>query len=108
MVQTEEPSIDTQLSTRSFRRLLAVSKMENTSSKFRLKESQCICTGGEGFHSINVLFLKYNFEVAATASLLLAFITAGYIFWKRLENVFSYKQWRYSKQVSLFCGKLRE
>jgi len=70
-----------------------VSKMGNISSKYTR-------TAGEDFHSINVLFSEYHSEVATATSLLLASITAGYVLRRGLENVFSYKQWRYSKQVS--------
>ena len=79
--------------------LVLVSRMEDISSKFGWNESQ---SSGGGFRSISILFSEYSSEVAAAVSLLLAFITVGYLFWKRLENVFSYKQWGYSKQVSPF------
>lgn len=79
---------------------MLVSKMGNISSRFSLNESQYTRTGSDYFHSINVLFLGYHSEVAIVASLLLAFITVGYISRRRRENGFSYKQWRYTKQDS--------
>jgi len=77
--------------------VLVSEKMGNISSKLTLNESQCLYTGGEGYHPTNTLFPVHDSEVAAAASLFLVSITVGYIFRKRLESVFSYRQWRCSK-----------